>query len=496
MTDEIKSRFYEVGFEVADHTSAMLAYWDKNLVCRYANAAYIEWFGKSPADMIDKITLHQLLGPLFALNLPFITEVLKGKVQVFERDIKIPDGQVKSTIATYCPDFANQEVRGFFVHVADVTPLKNRQNSNIIPNDGLTYNDHLITQVQETLKACLFTKFPGIAALARQHFISETKLKKGFKTKFNTTIFSYYRELQMELAHRYLSEKKCSKKQVSILLNFSNQANFSACYNKYLSTQKTKRIIAGLQKQNENLHKTFTEQVPFAMAMLDNDLGYLAYSQKWQHYFKAGDDTVLNVLKLYNLGQNANDWELILSNCLQGTPYSSNEQLIEFIDGRQLWIKWDIRPWYQQNDMIGGVIIAADDVTAIKQRDIENQKLLEILNKTNEITRTGAWKRNFDNGTAIWSKILKEILEVPPDFEPTVELAFNFYKEGKDRDLVKAALHSAITHGTPFDIEATLVSAKGNLKRVRVIGYPEFSNGVCHKLSGIFQELSNTGSLS
>lgn len=111
---------------ISDHVSAMLAYWDKDLVCRFANDAYVEWFGKTKEEMVGKIRIDQLLGPLFEKNLPYIKEVLLGKKQLFEREIPLPDGSgTRHSLATYIPDIHDGEVAGFFVHVADVTYLKN-----------------------------------------------------------------------------------------------------------------------------------------------------------------------------------------------------------------------------------------------------------------------------------------------------------------------------------------------------------------------------------
>lgn len=103
----------------------MLAYWDKDLICRYANNAYVGWFGKTQEEMINKIRINELLGPLYEKNLPHIKAVLAGKKQLFEREIPIPDGSgIRHSLATYIPDIKNGEVIGFFVHVADVTYLK------------------------------------------------------------------------------------------------------------------------------------------------------------------------------------------------------------------------------------------------------------------------------------------------------------------------------------------------------------------------------------
>ncbi|MEB2776781.1 PAS domain-containing sensor histidine kinase [Algoriphagus sp. D3-2-R+10] len=113
-----------LGLKVTDHISAMLAYWDKNMICRFANSAYVEWFGKTKEEMVDKITIKELLGPLYEKNLPFISKALKGEIQTFEREIPLPTGGIRHSLANYYPDIDNGEVMGFFVHVADVTPLK------------------------------------------------------------------------------------------------------------------------------------------------------------------------------------------------------------------------------------------------------------------------------------------------------------------------------------------------------------------------------------
>lgn len=121
-----------IGLEVADQATALLAYWDKDLICRFANNAYQQWFGRSRVEMVDKIHIKDLLGPLYEKNLPYINGVLGGDEQIFEREIPMPDGKgVRHSLATYLPDLLDGTVRGFFVHVADVTYVKNLEKKVI-----------------------------------------------------------------------------------------------------------------------------------------------------------------------------------------------------------------------------------------------------------------------------------------------------------------------------------------------------------------------------
>jgi len=234
MPAEIDKHLFELGFEVTEHTVAMLAYWDKNLICRFANNAYFEWFGVHPGDMINKMHIRAILGSFYEKNLVQIDEALNGKVQVFERPISTPSGKTKIARATYIPDFKNGEVKGFYVQVVDVTPLSPDEVPYAVGHKHFFSNERLPGDVVQTLRSCILTGFPGIANLSKKHFISESKLKRDFKEKYHTTIFSFYRNLQMELADKYIREKRCNKNQMAVMLNFSNPSNFSVCYRNYL----------------------------------------------------------------------------------------------------------------------------------------------------------------------------------------------------------------------------------------------------------------------
>jgi PAS domain S-box-containing protein len=109
---------------VTDVLPSMIGYWDAELRCRFANAAYFEWFGKSPADMLG-MRIQDLMGEvLFRKNEPHIKAALRGESQHFERTLVKADGSIGYTWASYIPDVLDGEVRGFQVLVADITELK------------------------------------------------------------------------------------------------------------------------------------------------------------------------------------------------------------------------------------------------------------------------------------------------------------------------------------------------------------------------------------
>lgn len=113
---------------LADHLDAMVAFWDRDQTCVFANAAYSGWFGKN-GHQVQGLTMRQLLGPeLYEKNRPHIEAALRGERQVFERAIPTPSGEIRHSLATYIPFVQEGRVLGFFAHVANVTPMKKLQD--------------------------------------------------------------------------------------------------------------------------------------------------------------------------------------------------------------------------------------------------------------------------------------------------------------------------------------------------------------------------------
>lgn len=106
---------------ILDALPGMVAYWDKKLICKYANAQYVVWFGKA-AEKVIGTHIADLMGTrLYTQNRPFIEGALSGKMQVFERKLTRADGTTGWTSARYVPHVTDKGIEGFFVLVTDIT---------------------------------------------------------------------------------------------------------------------------------------------------------------------------------------------------------------------------------------------------------------------------------------------------------------------------------------------------------------------------------------
>ena len=131
----------------------------------------------------------------------------------------------------------------------------------------------------------------------------------------------------------------------------------------------------------ESGHKLglFIEFAPFSMAMLDKDMNYLAVSKNWiKEYHLEGKELIGK--SHYDLFSDMPEsWKEAHSLSLQGEYIQEENGFFQNISDESKWIVWKIRPWYTQDDQIGGIIILSEDMT--EQKKIED-RYHTLFNKT------------------------------------------------------------------------------------------------------------------
>jgi|GEM_PF-2033737 len=115
------------------------------------------------------------------------------------------------------------------------------------------------------------------------------------------------------------------------------------------------------------------------------------------------------------------------------------------------------------------------------------QALLEAMSRQGWI---GAWEADLTHQKLYWSSVTKAIHEVPPEFEPDLKTGIHFYKEGESRDTIARAVQMGIEQGIPWNLELILITMTGREIWVTATGQAEFEDGVCIRLFGSFQDIS------
>ena len=109
---------------VTDTLPGMVAYWNRDGFCEFANAAYCAWFGRSREEMIGLHARDMLGDEEYSRGRPMIETVLAGQSHQIERTLTNQQGEVRHFYSHYVPNWREGQVHGFFIMQADVTPIK------------------------------------------------------------------------------------------------------------------------------------------------------------------------------------------------------------------------------------------------------------------------------------------------------------------------------------------------------------------------------------
>lgn len=122
---------------ITDRIPARLAYYDKNLICRFANQAHAARYGKLPADMVGS-PLSQVVRPdILPDILPRVAQALSGQTQTFEAARTADDGSTNYFEIHYIPDFQNGSVEGIFIELHDITERRRTEEFVLHANQDL-----------------------------------------------------------------------------------------------------------------------------------------------------------------------------------------------------------------------------------------------------------------------------------------------------------------------------------------------------------------------
>lgn len=147
----------------------------------------------------------------------------------------------------------------------------------------------------------------------------------------------------------------------------------------YSETLEIKNIeqLQQILKQ-QNYLEILNKYSPGALAMFDNDMRYLLVSNRWlSDYGREGKD-VIGMSHYEDFPEIPEKWRNIHRRALQGETLKSDQDLFRREDGVDQWVRWEVRPWYDNDNNIGGIIIFSEDITRLKE--MEKEKISHFKN--------------------------------------------------------------------------------------------------------------------
>jgi PAS domain S-box-containing protein len=144
-----------------------------------------------------------------------------------------------------------------------------------------------------------------------------------------------------------------------------------------------RRTEAALRNSEGRL-RLFIEHAPVAIAMFDPEMRYLAASHRWRDDYHIQGE-IIGRSHYDAFPEISERWKEVHRRGLSGEVLKAEEDLFLRADGTTQWTKWEVRPWYTEQGEIGGILIAAEEVTEqvqAKRALLESEAVLRTV--TNE----------------------------------------------------------------------------------------------------------------
>jgi PAS domain S-box-containing protein len=129
-------------------------------------------------------------------------------------------------------------------------------------------------------------------------------------------------------------------------------------------------------KQSEAQVRHFVRHVPAAVAMFDLDMRYLIYSPRWLTDYKLGDQDLVGRSHYEVFPEIPERWKEVHRRCLAGAVESHDNDSFARTNGSTEQMRWEIRPWRNARNEIGGIIMFTEVVTDRKRAEEEHRRLV------------------------------------------------------------------------------------------------------------------------
>lgn len=145
-----------------------------------------------------------------------------------------------------------------------------------------------------------------------------------------------------------------------------------------------KNIYLELAKK-EAMLQSFVKYVPSTVAMFDKDLNYLSVSRSWKDEFQMNDIRIIGE-NIFKISPNVPDERIkIYQDALAGKAYKNEDMAIE-VPGKGIIQHYsvEVTPWYLSSNIIGGIIVSAQNITASVKinKELKNaKKMADIASK-------------------------------------------------------------------------------------------------------------------
>jgi PAS domain S-box-containing protein len=139
-----------------------------------------------------------------------------------------------------------------------------------------------------------------------------------------------------------------------------------------------------------------------------------------------------------------------------------------------------------------GILVTAAirDISVRREADAALRRTSELLQASQSMAQVGGWEVDPVGNTMFWTDETYRIHDTSPaEYTPTLATAIQFYAP-ESIPIITAAVQEAVDHGTPFDLELELITAKDRRIWVHTKGTVTMAQGRTVKITGVFHDIT------
>ena len=286
---------------------------------------------------------------------------------------------------------------------------------------------------------------------------------------------------------REMRMRRKSGEEVEVLFSAENIELGGAAHLLVLMTDITpqKQALEGMERNRAQM-RTFIEQAPLAIAMLDRHMNYLATSRRWVDEYGRGHAELLGRNHYEVHPDVPDDWKEVHRRGQAGETLRNEEDLWVQADGSHHWLRWAVQPWTDPEGAIGGIIISAEDITPRKQAEVEIQRLnagLErrVEERTAELRAANA---ELDSFAYAVSHDLRAPLRAMSGFSQALLEDYGEHLDKEAHGYLDAIVRASVNMGALIDGLLQLSrSMRGDLGR-DTVDLSSLARSICAELQG------------
>ncbi len=126
-----------------------------------------------------------------------------------------------------------------------------------------------------------------------------------------------------------------------------------------------KKVETATHKRRELLQR-FITYAPAALAMFDHKMRYLAVSRRWLEENHLNGKEIIGRSHYDVIPDIPERWKEAHRRGLTGEKLRKEEDSFVRSDGTVQWVRWEMVPWRMEDNSIGGIVLFAEDITALK----------------------------------------------------------------------------------------------------------------------------------